>query len=44
VKGSGAITVNARKLFELVKEMTGNSIHVRGTENHRVEVHVERRG
>ena len=39
VKGSGAITVNARKLFELVKEMTGNSIHVRGTENHRVEVH-----
>jgi DNA polymerase-3 subunit beta len=39
VKGSGAITVNARKLFELVKEMTGSSIHVRGTESHRVEVH-----
>jgi DNA polymerase III subunit beta len=39
VKGSGAITVNARKLFELVKEMTGSSIHVRGTENHRVEVY-----
>jgi DNA polymerase III subunit beta len=38
VKGSGAITVNARKLFELVKEMTGDVIHVRGLENHRVEV------
>ncbi|MET0151419.1 MAG: DNA polymerase III subunit beta [Candidatus Binatia bacterium] len=38
VKGSGAITVNARKIFELVKEMTGNAIRVRGTENHRVEV------
>ena len=38
VKGSGAITVNARKLFELVKEMTGEVIRVRGLENHRVEV------
>src|SRR5213594_3416956 len=38
VKGSGAITVNARKLFELVKEMKGDSIRVRGLENHRVEV------
>jgi DNA polymerase-3 subunit beta len=38
VKGSGAITVNARKLFELVKEMKGDVIRVRGLENHRVEV------
>ncbi len=38
VKGTGAITVNARKLFELVKEMAGDVIHVRGLENHRVEV------
>jgi DNA polymerase III subunit beta len=38
VKGSGAITVNARKLFELVKEMKGDGIRVRGLENHRVEV------
>jgi DNA polymerase III subunit beta len=38
VKGSGAMTVNARKLFELVKEMKGDSIRVRGLENHRVEV------
>ncbi len=38
VKGSGAITVNARKIFELVKEMTGSTIRVRGTESHRVEV------
>jgi len=38
VKGSGAITVNARKLFELVKEMKGDTIRVRGLDNHRVEV------
>jgi DNA polymerase-3 subunit beta len=38
VKGSGAITVNARKIFELVKEMAGSAIRVRGTESHRVEV------
>ena len=38
VKGSGAITVNARKIFELVKEMAGDAVRVRGTENHRVEV------
>jgi DNA polymerase III subunit beta len=38
VKGSGALTVSARKLFELVKEMKGDSIRVRGLENHRVEV------
>jgi DNA polymerase III subunit beta len=38
VKGGGAITVNARKLFELVKEMKGEQIRVRGLDNHRVEV------
>ena len=38
VKGSGAITVNARKLFELVKEMKGDTIVVRGLDNHRVQV------
>src|ERR1051325_12096138 len=37
VKGSGAITVTARKLFELVKEMKGDTIRVRGLDNHRVE-------
>jgi DNA polymerase-3 subunit beta len=38
VKSSGAITVNARKLFELVKEMKGTTIRVRSLDNHRVEV------
>jgi len=38
VKGPGAITVNARKLFELVKEMKGETIVVRGLDNHRVQV------
>jgi len=38
VKGSGAITVNARKLFELIKEMKGDTVRVRGLDNHRVEV------
>src|SRR2546421_10061685 len=38
VKGPGAITVNARKLFELVKEMKGDTIVVRGLDNHRVQV------
>jgi DNA polymerase III subunit beta len=38
VKGVGSLTVNARKLFELVKEMQGNVIHVKGIDNHRVEI------
>src|SRR2546430_8878047 len=38
VKSSGAITVNARKLFELVKEMKGTTIRVRSLDNHRVEM------
>src|ERR1041384_4931564 len=38
VKSSGSITVNARKLFELVKEMKGTTIRVRSLDNHRVEV------
>jgi len=38
VKGSGAMTVNARKLFELVKEVQGASIRFKSLENHRVEV------
>jgi DNA polymerase-3 subunit beta len=38
LKGTGALTVNARKLFELVREMKGDTIHIRGRDNHRVEV------
>ncbi|MGH7818758.1 MAG: DNA polymerase III subunit beta, partial [Candidatus Binatia bacterium] len=38
VKGSGSITVNARKLFELVKEIEGESVRVRSLDNHRVEI------
>lgn len=38
VKGSGAITVNARKLFEVVKEVPGTTVRVRGLDNHRAEV------
>jgi DNA polymerase III subunit beta len=38
VKGSGAMTVNARKLFELIKEMKGDNVRVRGLDNHRVEI------
>lgn len=38
VKGAGAITVNARKLFEVVKEVPGETIRLRSLENHRVEV------
>jgi DNA polymerase-3 subunit beta len=38
VKGVGSLTVNARKLFELVKEMQGEVIRVKGGEGHRVEV------
>jgi DNA polymerase-3 subunit beta len=38
VKGTGALTVNARKLFELVKEMQAGTIRMKGQEGHRVEI------
>jgi DNA polymerase III subunit beta len=38
VKGTESITVNARKLFELVKEVQGASIRLKSLDNHRVEV------
>jgi GH15 family glucan-1,4-alpha-glucosidase len=38
VKGPGSLTVSARKLFELVKEINGEVIRVRGLEKHRAEV------
>src|SRR5438128_2098863 len=38
LKGSGSITVNARKLFELVKEIEDEAIHVRSSDGYRVEV------
>jgi DNA polymerase-3 subunit beta len=38
VKGTGGITVNARKLFELVKEVQGVSIRFKSLDGHRVEV------
>jgi DNA polymerase-3 subunit beta len=38
VKGTGGITVNARKLFELVKEVQGASIRFKSLDGHRVEV------
>ena len=39
VKGSGALTVNARKLYEIVRESAGETIRVKGLENSWVEVH-----
>lgn len=38
VKGTDAITVNARKLFEVVKELPGDTVRLRSLDNHRVEV------
>jgi DNA polymerase-3 subunit beta len=38
VKSSGSITVNARRLFELVKELQGETIRLKSHENHRVEI------
>lgn len=39
VKGSGALTVNARKLYEIVRESAGDTIRVKGLPNSWVEVH-----
>jgi DNA polymerase-3 subunit beta len=39
VKGSGALTVNARKLYEIVRESAGDTIRVKGLENSWVEIH-----
>src|SRR5882762_5350792 len=38
VKSAGSITVNARKLYEIVKEAPGEKIRVRSLDNSRVEV------
>jgi DNA polymerase-3 subunit beta len=38
VKGAGDVTVNARKLYEIVREAAGEDVHVKGLPNHWVEI------
>ncbi len=38
VRGTGALTVNARKLLDVVKELPGERVRLRGLDNHRVEI------